>query len=122
MLPTKITCQKTFNPALHREVRQFYHHFFSMVYYYTFVYTYGCNINVGKGGRSIKKSLKKHLYAGFLVRIFPLEEVLIVCTKFALHKAFLSSPQRSWTSIILSTDLQIPLHLQSNEAAQILPA
>lgn len=42
--------------------------------------------------------------------------------KEALHKAFSPSPQRRWTSLILSADLQIPLQVQSNEATQMLPA
>lgn len=33
-----------------------------------------------------------------------------------------SSPHFSWTLLILSTDLQIPLQLQSNDATQTLPA
>lgn len=47
---------------------------------------------------------------------------LPVSQKLALHIAFSSSPQRWWTSMILSTDLQIPLHFRSNDAAQMWPA
>lgn len=42
--------------------------------------------------------------------------------KVALHKAFSPSPHRRWTSFILSTDLQTPLQVQSNDATQTLPA
>lgn len=40
----------------------------------------------------------------------------------AFHKVFSPSPHRLWTSFNLSTDLHIPLQVQSNEATQMLPA
>ena len=60
--------------------------------------------------------------SGTYMSFLSLEEQLPVSQKLALHIAFSSSPQRWWTSMILSTDLQIPLHFLSNEAAQMLPA
>jgi len=42
--------------------------------------------------------------------------------KTALQRVFSPSPQRRWTSDILSADLQMPLQLQSKEATQRLPA
>ena len=44
------------------------------------------------------------------------------CQNSALHNAFSPSPHRRWTSFIRSTDLQMPLQLQSNEATHTLPA
>jgi hypothetical protein len=65
-----------------------------------------------------------HYFFKFLNLVLSLEDKLWLATyqKVALHNAFSSSPQRWWTSTILSTDLQIPLHFQSNEATHILPA
>ena len=57
----------------------------------------------------------------FLPRVFGREEK-VPLQNSALHKAFSPSPQRRWTSFILSTDLQIPLQLQSKEATHTLPA
>lgn len=41
---------------------------------------------------------------------------------FALQMALSFSPHRWWTSFIRSADLQMPLQLQSNDAAHTLPA
>ena len=41
---------------------------------------------------------------------------------FAFQIAFSLSPQRWWTSLIRSADLQMPLQLQSNDATHTLPA
>lgn len=42
--------------------------------------------------------------------------------KLARHRVSSPSPQSSWTSLILSTDLQMPLHLQSNVATHVFPS
>jgi hypothetical protein len=47
---------------------------------------------------------------------------LFICQNVALQRAFSPSPQRLWTSLMRSADLQIPLQLQSNDATQMFPA
>ena len=77
-----------------------------------------------------KKGLLSHGYLSCFVNLrvsqkevpFLCSDICFVSQKTALHKAFLPSPQRWWTSFILSEDLQIPLQLQSNEATHTLPA
>lgn len=45
----------------------------------------------------------------------------VVDQKEAVHTVSFFSPHFSWTYFILSTDSQIPLHFQSNDAIQAFP-
>lgn len=44
------------------------------------------------------------------------------CQNKELHRPVSPSPHLRWTSLIFSTDLQIPLQLQSKDATQTFPA
>lgn len=79
-------------------------------------YLYSSTLDLEKRPLLLCLLLVRELY------ILPMVEMLIIFQKLLLHKTLLSSPHRWWTSMILSTDLQIPLHFQSKEATQMLPA